>query len=202
MAGQLGLYTCEACPVDCSTQNAPVFTINNCVDAINLYESEISKIYFVGVDDTDCTEPAAKPTDWESASDWAAVISNTTANMIRSLNVIGDLPEPEGTEIVLSGGRKKFGNKTFNLNFDLDEFNAVNYTASRQLECGFTGFFWYGTRGGLLFGGAKGIKGTILKANAPHERGENVYQKILMQLQFESKCKPEMIVSPIAEASC
>lgn len=202
MAGQLGLYLCETCPEDCANQAAPVFTINNCVDAITLYESEISHVYFIEVSVEDCTLPLLAPDDWTSAVDWAAVLSNTEVGKIRSLNVIGDLPEPEQVETLLSGGRKKIGNKTFNLNFDIDEFNAVNYTASRKLECGFTGFFWYGTRGGLLFGGPNGIKATVIKSNAPHERGDNVYQKILNQIQWEAKCKPPMITSPITEAVC
>lgn len=202
MAGQLGLYTCETCPADCSVQEAPVFTINNCVDAIALFESEISVLYFVGVSDEDCTEPAAKPTDWESASAWAAVLSNTEAGKIRFLNVIGDMPEPEQEIITLSGGREKAGLKTYLVNFDIDEFNDVNYTAMRALNCGFTGFFWYGTKGGKLFGGPKGLKATVVKAFTPHERGENIYQKIIGQLKWRSQCAPDMIASPIVSGTC
>lgn len=202
MAGQLGLYACETCPTDCSVQEAPVFSINNCVDAITLYESEISIIYFVGIDNTDCTEPLTKPSDWTSAAAWAEVLSNTEVGKIRRLNVIGDMPEPEQQIITMSGGREKVGAKTFLINFDIDEFNADNYTAMRELECGFTGFFWYGTKGGLLFGGPKGIKATVVKANTLHERGENLYQKILSQIKWKSNCSPEMIVSPITSGTC
>lgn len=202
MAGQLGLYDCETCPTDCTTQQAPVFTINSCVDAITLYLSEISKIYFCSPDPNDCTQPVAKPSDWTSAPAWADVLSNTEDDKIRYINVIGDIPEPEQQETVMSGGRIKIGNKTYTCNWDVDEINAVNYTASRKLECGYTGFFWYETRGGLLFGGPKGIKANVTKANSPHERGDTAYQKILGQIKWESKCKPEMIVSPITAASC
>lgn len=202
MAGQLGLYTCETCPADCSVQQAPVFSINNCVDSIALYESEISVIYFVGVDDDDCTEPAAKPADWESASNWASVLSNTDNDKIRFLNVIGDMPEPEQQITTMSGGREKVGAKTFLVNYDIDEFNDDNYTAHRQLECGFTGFFWYGTKGGLLFGGPKGVKATVVKSFSPHERGENIYQKIVGQIKWKSNCSPAMIVNPIVSGTC
>lgn len=202
MAGQLGLYICETCPESCSVQEAPDFSINSCVDSITLYESEISTLYFVGVDATDCTEPAAKPADWTQAADWVTVLSNTEDGKIRFINVIGDMPEPEQTITVLSGGREKVGMKTFLLNWDLDEFNPTNYTGMRKLECGFTGFFWYGTRGGLLYGGPKGIKASVTKVNNPKERGDNVYEKILGQIKWMAKCHPPMIVSPIAASAC
>lgn len=202
MAGQLGLYTCETCPEDCSVQQAPVFSINGCVDAITLYESEISKIHFVGVSEEDCTEPITKPVDWTSAANWATELDNEADDKIRSINVIGDMPEPEQQIITMSGGREKVGAKTFIVNFDIDEFNATNYTAMRELECGFTGFFWFETKGGLLFGGPKGIKATVVKANTIHERGENLYQKILCQLKWKSNCSPAMIVSPIVAGTC
>lgn len=202
MAGQLGLYTCETCPEDCSVQQAPTFSINNCVDAIALFESEISVIYFTGVSDDDCTEPVAKPANWENASDWADAISNTENDKIRAINVIGDMPEPEQEIITMSGGREKAGLKTYLQNFDVDEFNDDNYTAMRTLQCGFTGFFWYGTKGGKLFGGPKGIKATIVKAFTPHERGENIYQKIVYQLKWRSQCAPEMITNPIVSGTC
>jgi len=202
MAGQLGLYTCETCPTDCSVQQAPDFSINNCVDAIELFLSEISSIYFTGVDEEDCTEPIAKPTDWTSASDWTDVLDNEADDKIRFINVIGDMPEPEQQETILSGGRKKIGNKTYTINGDLDEFNATNYTAMRKLQCGFTGFFWFQTRGGKLFGGPKGFKAIVTKAFSPHERGENVYQKISIQIQWESKCAPDMIASRIVSGTC
>lgn len=202
MAGQLGLYTCETCPADCSVQEAPSFTINNCVDSIELFLSEISTIYFVGVSDSDCTQPTTKPEDWESAANWTSVLSNTDAGKIRFLNVVGDIPEPEQEIVVMSGGREKSGLKTFLLNYDIDEFNDDNYTAHRMLECGFTGFFWYGTKGGKLFGGPKGIKATVVKSFVPHERGDNTYQKIIGQIKWRSKCSPEMITSPIATGNC
>lgn len=202
MAGQLGLYTCETCPENCSTQQAPDFLINECVDAINLYDSEIAVILFVGVDPTDCTEPVVKPVDWTSAGAWANVMSNTDDDKIRSINVIGDMPKPEKTTNTISKGRQKSSNKKFRINADLDEFNTTNYTAMRKLECGFTGFFWWITKGGLLYGGTKGAKATIVDADSPHERGENVYQKIQLGIEFESKCHPAMIVSPLTTVTC
>lgn len=202
MAGQLGLYTCETCPTDCTVQQAPAWTINDCIDSIELFESEISVIYYVGVKSDDCTEPAVKPTDWTLAADWAAVIANTGDDKIRRLNVIGDMPEPEQTIQVLSGGREKAGPKTFTINYDVDEINAANWTAHRKMECGFTGFFWYGTKGGKLFGGPKGIKAAVVKSNSLHERGENIFQKISQQIKWRSTCSPLMIDNPIASGTC
>lgn len=201
MAGQLGLYTCESCPTDCSTQQPQEWTINNCVDSIELFESEISVLYYTGVSDSDCSEPAVKPADWESAANWASVLANTGNDKIRFLNVIGDIAEPEQPIVTLSGGREKAGMKTFTLNADVDEFNDTNHTAMRKLECGFTGFFWYGTKGGKLFGGPKGIKATVVKAFTPHERGD-AYQKISLQIKWKSKCSPAMIANPIVASTC
>lgn len=199
---QLGLYQCETCAEDCATAQAPDFDINECADVIEFFESEISTLYMVGVSASDCTQPAAKPTDWTSPTDWAAVISNSDDNKIRMINVIGDMPAAEAAVINFSKGRQKNGRKTFTVNIDIDEFNSTNYTAMRQLECGFTGFFWFGTRGAKLYGGPSGFKASVINANAPKERGENVYEKIQIVLQFESKCSPEMIDSPIAVATC
>lgn len=199
---QLGLYACPTCPVDCAAAEAPAFSINDCAEAIEFYESEISDFYFTGVDATDCTVAEIVPVAWTSGANWASVIANTGALKIRHLNVIGDMPLPEATNITFSKGRIKNGLKTYTVNLTLDEYNTTNYTAMRTMECGFTGFGWFGTRGGLLYGDQTGIKFTVTSIGAPKERGENVYEKIEITIQWQSRCSPAMIISPITTASC
>lgn len=199
---QLGLYACETCPADCDAAAAPAFDINDCAEAIEFYESEISDFFFTGVDATDCTVAEIVPVAWTSGANWASVIANTGALKIRRINVIGDMPLPEATNITFSKGRIKNGLKTFTQNITIDEYNPTNYTAMRLLECGYTGFAWFQTRGGLLYGGQTGIKFTVTSIGAPKERGENVYERIEMVIQWQSRCSPAMIVSPIVSVAC
>lgn len=199
---QLGLYACAACPEDCGVAVAPNFDINECVDAIEFYDSEIAVLYMTGVDPDDCTVAAVWPADPTAALDWAALINNTGAGAIRAINVVGDMPAKTSTPLTFSKGRIKNVGGIFTANITIDEFNLTNYAAMRLLECGYTGFFAFQTLGGMLYGAATGIKAQVISADAPKVRGENNFEKIEIVLQWKSKCSPDMIVSPITQAAC
>lgn len=177
------LYTCPNCGGDCGSVCAN-FVTNDCVDAVELLESEICTMLYSCVDPDDPTQPLYKPADWKSTDDFKAAI----AAGLNKVNVIGDIPEPTQESVTISKRRKKNGKKNFTANIDIDEWTEENYEAMRQWECGATVFVWFQTVGGITTGGENGMRVDITKANSPLTRGENQYAKILLVMEWSSKC--------------
>lgn len=126
---------------------------------------EISKLYIVDADFPGFV-------DVSDIAEWAGKYGESGDGLIRILTVIGDLPEPETTEIPRSGDRVVSGFKTFNLSFTIDETNDINYAFLRTLEqCPGKFIMWFETSDGLFFGGDKGIDVSIkLNMVIPRER--------------------------------
>lgn len=181
-----GLYDCPSCGGECGTGPCVQFVTNDCVDAVELLESEICTIVYSCPDPDDPSKPLYKPNDWTNTADIEAAI---VAGAVK-INVIGDLAEPTQETITISKGRQKVGKKTFVLNADIDEASIVNYDEMRKLECGATLFIWYGTLGGWFFGGENGVRVDVTRANMPLTRGENQYKRILLGVTWDSTCHP------------
>lgn len=145
--------TLVICPDDCDFSLPPV-SFGECNPEVNL--SQIAKIYLA--------KPQASAfTDVTDINEWNARLSETDtgANAIRPIIVIGDKPLPEKTERTISGGRTVVTDKKHVVNFDIDETNAQNHDFVRNTKCIKSVKFWYETIGGLLFGGNTGINGTL-----------------------------------------
>lgn len=191
-------YPCPDLGATCTDIQVPAVDFATCVEGMYEEESEICGIYVVKEDPANPGQPIVKPTDWTSLTDWEAQLDQSADDKIRYLPGIGDLPEPEQVVRTVSKRRKKLGNKTFNVNFDIDELNDTNREYVRSLEKGFTLFMWFETLGGGLYGGPDGIKTDVVKANLPLARGESSYAMGLIVLEWEHSCHPPRVSNPMA----
>jgi len=172
------------CPTTCSGTVEDV-DFNEC--APETHWGEVSKIYLVDASFSGLV-------DAEDLASWAGLTSQTEDGHIRTLTVIGDLPEAETTETPLSGDRIAIGFKTFNLNFTIDETNETNYQFLRMLECGGKFLIWFETSDGILYGGDFGIEVSLrLNMIIPRERTALV--------TFEGKATWKSLSSPCRAVS-
>lgn len=157
------------CPTTCSGSLQDV-KFNEC--APENHWGEISKIY-IAQSDFESVDNAGNPgfSDVTSLTEWNDNLSDTADGKIRTLIVIGELPEPEVLEVPMSGDRIAIGYKTFNLNFLIDETNDTIYNFLLMSECGGKYLIWYETSDGILYGGNAGIKVSLsLNQIIPRER--------------------------------
>jgi len=180
----------------------PAVDFSDCSDAVEEEESEISELFMSTIQDdgNGNLSVAGAPGDWTSAGSWAGAISNSGAGAVRHLIGIGDKGAGDQTSRTISRGRIKFGEKTFTLNFSIDDVKSVNYDFIRALECGVDVGFWYQTKGGYLYGGPTGIKATA-QADWILDRGEGTYAVGQITLTWKAPCNPPRIESPIAIAA-
>ncbi|MEN6569059.1 MAG: hypothetical protein ABFC18_03500 [Rikenellaceae bacterium] len=175
------------CPETCSGYVADV-NFNDCTP--EKHWGEVSKIYLVGTD-------FAGFADVSALGEWTTNLSDTSDDGIRTLVVIGDLPEAETTEVPMSGDRIAIGYKTFNLNFEIDETNDTNYNFLLMSECGGKYLMWFETSDGLLFGGNDGIE-VSLRMNYIVPRERTALQKIMAKATWKSLQSPFRCDSPMA----
>lgn len=177
------------CPVDCAG-SLPEPTFNECAPVIGY--GEISKVYLGKAD--------ASPFDnVESLAEWTERLALATSNAdaIRAFTVLADLPEPEVTEITISGNRTVRGFKKFTMPFEIDEDNDDNYQAHLTFECNNKFTMWFETADGMMFGGNEGIAVSIL-SNYLIPRGRTEVRKVMGKATWESKKSPLRNVSPLA----
>lgn len=174
------------CPTTCSGFVADV-SFNEC--APEYHWGEVSKIYITASN-------FAGFADVTDLAEWTTNLSDTDDDKIRTLVVIGELPEAETTEVPTSGDRIAIGWKTYNLNFDVDETNDVNYNFHLMSECGGKYLIWYETSDGLLYGGNDGIEVSLrLNQVIPKERTALV--KFIGKATWKSKQSPFRCTSPL-----
>ena len=83
---------------------------------------------------------------------------------IRTLVGIGEMPEPEVTEIATSGDRKAYSSRQYTINFTIDETNHTNYAWMAMTGCNTNYQFWFETSDGMLYSGGpdSGLEGTAV----------------------------------------
>ena len=185
----LQLYTCP-CPTDCNV-TMPAFKFADCVELAPEEKSEIIKVWLDTLTTNETTgeeEPANLPREVTGAAvGWY--------DGAEELLVIGDLPAPDSEERQISGGRTKFGLKTYTLNIDIDETSQENYDAIRQLSCGMRVAVAWATRGGYIYGT---VVGQVIAADPIFERGDDAYMTYNIQIRWESNCPPPRDEDPEA----
>lgn len=177
----------DPCPTTCSGSVAEV-SFNEC--APETHWGEVSKVYITESDFAGFTDVSALP-------EWTANLADTGDDKIRTLIVIGELPEPETTEVPLSGDRVAIGYKTFNLNFTIDETNETNYNFLLMSECGGKYLIWFETSDGILYGGNDGIE-VSLRMNQIIPRERTALVTIECKATWKSLQSPFRCVSPMA----
>ena len=139
------------CPTDCADE-LPEVEFSLCAPVINF--GEISKIYL--------TIPGNPLTNENDPAEWATRMAATDATKIIELTVLADLPAPETAQVDISGGRKATGLKSYTMALDIDETNDINYEFMCATSCATKKTLWFKTTGGKLYGGPKGIDGTLI----------------------------------------
>lgn len=180
------------CPTGC-TSNLPTVDFSLCAPEIN--QAQIGHLYFTTVGN-----PLA---NWASEVEWDSRLDNDAAGAtaIRSLIGIGDWPAPESEEKEISLGRKVFGTRKFTINFRIDETNATNHAAFREMQCNTGNYLvWVATRDGLLWGGSSGINAKIkVDQVVPEAYSEIITYQIT--ITWEAQFMPERIETPITDAT-
>lgn len=178
-----------SCAEDCEFE-LPRVKFAECDPEINL--SQISDIYAAQPD-------AASLSDWTDPAVWAARLSETStdADAIRPIKVVGDKPKPETQTKIISGKRKIVTDKNHVINFEIDESNIHNHYFARGVKCIKKLKIWYGTIGGLLFGGNDGIEATF-EIDMTLSRTEGDIVLYAGTLSWSTTELEERIDSPIA----
>jgi len=182
------------CPTDCSSPQQPV-SFSTC--APEYHWGEISKVY-VGPADLAAF-------DITSLAEWTARLADTGDDKIRTLIGIGEMPEPEVTEINTSGDRKAYSSRQYTINFTIDETNDVNYAWMAMTGCNTNYQFWFETSDGLLYSGdytgstgtGVGLEGTaVFHQIIPRTRTELV--TFVGTFKWQAYFAPYRIDSPMA----
>lgn len=176
------------CPTDCSSPQMPV-SFSEC--APEYHWGEVSKVYVAPAD--------FLPFDITDADEWADRLDDTADDMIRTLIGIGDMPEPEVTEIATSGDRKAYSSRQYTLNFTIDETNHLNYAWMAMTGCNTNYQFWFETSDGMLYSGGpdSGLEGTaVFHQIIPRTRQELV--TFVGTFKWQSDFAPYRDESPLA----
>lgn len=192
-------YPVPTCPANCGSLSLPTYSYSSCDDTYVVESSEIQYLYLAAQsEDIDGNLIAiASPTDWTSATDWAAVLSGTGDN-VRKIEVIGDKPATEDQPVELPGFRSKIQARTHTLSVSVNDMNGDNYTFFNTLAtCGGSVFCWFQTNGGYLYGTNGGFRCNVQSCTYLLERGEGSTARWDLVLQWQSLGQPERIESPI-----
>ena len=176
------------CPTDCTGSNEAV-SFNEC--AGEFHYGEISKLYVARSDAADFVSP-------DLIAEWTARLSDTGTDPddIRTLVGIGELPEPEQTELPVSGNRIIYSAKTYNLLFEVDETNDTNYEYMLATYCNVKKKVWIEMSDGMLYGGKTGIE-MVFKGSQPLLKGRKDVLKIIFKGKWESATDPLRCISPM-----
>jgi len=171
---------------DACSDNLPAVEFSICAPEIN--QGEIDAIFVTNVGN-----PLTDETD---AAEWATRMAAIGATKIIELHVIGDKPAPEENNIMISRNIEVPGNKGHVINVEIQQTNQVNYDFLRAMECGKQVLVWYRTSGGLLYGGAAGIPGS-LKLNEIITKSRKEIITFQGTFKWSAKHHPCRTLSPI-----
>ena len=166
----------------------PIWSFNDCDPDVNY--GQIDRIYIASLGMNDLI-------DWTSLAEWTGHLDNTTLDLqkIRFLNVIGMKPPAEGDLKDISRNRKITADKTHTITFRVDETDATNYDALRQIECNGNFKVWY-QAGKYLYGDNSGITAYVsLNDDIPEDKKElNVFQGVIT---WDAQFHPARITNPL-----
>lgn len=191
-------WTDVTCPSACGgTLNYGALPSDpNCVSVPPL--SEISDIY---IQPTGATAPF----DWTTPTAPTAVsgaIDNTTTDNSKTkhLVVVGNQGDPEETIYNGPKGTTVVGLRRYTIEGRTPITAQSIYDFLKQIQCNNLNFvFWFGTRGGYLFGGATGINPASSNARFPKEEGNEGYENGIIILEYETdNGDPPRVPNPLA----
>jgi hypothetical protein len=188
----MSIIILPTCPTTCAGTLGAV-DFDDC--APEVHYGEIAKLYLWVLGEA----PFATQAEFDSAAHWATHISDSgaTSGAIREFIIMGELPEPEQTEVAISGDRTVTGFKKFVMNFEIDETNETNYNFLLLSECGGKYKACFETADGIIYGGYNGLE-VSLKMNQPIPKGRQEVVKITGKMTWQSKNHPLRQISILA----
>lgn len=188
----MSVISLPVCPTTCGGTLGAI-DFDDCAPEVHF--GEIAKLYLGVLDEI----PFASQAEFDSAAHWATHLSDsaTTAGAIREFTVIGEMPEPEQTEVPISGDRIVQGFKKFVLNLEIDETNETNYNFLLLSECGGKYKAWFETADGIIYGGYQGLEVSV-KMNQPIPKSRQELVKITVKVSWQSKNHPLRQISIVA----
>lgn len=186
-----GQYSVAWTATTCDNSQQPAVSFAECAELVQQNESQIHGVLLCDLNATDPTAPAtAAPVALSDLAAWEAVIGDL-AGQWKLLDVIGDIPEAEQTERIISKGRVKKSLKTFTINFDVDDTTDENYAFMRYCESSPEKIMYYYDKD-YLYGP---VKCQITRANAPKARGEDSYDVFVFSARWEHEHHPPRTTS-------
>ena len=176
------------CPTDCESPQ-PRVSFSTC--APEYHWGEISKVYIAPAD--------LLTFDLTVLGNWTARLDDEVDDKIRTLIGIGEMPEPEITEVATSGDRKAYSSRQYTINFTIDETNDFNYAWMAMTGCNTNYQFWFETSDGMLYTGGpdSGLEGTaVFHQIIPRLRTELV--TFVGTFKWQAYFAPYRIDSPMA----
>lgn len=177
---------------NCIDFNLPITGFNDCDPTVNF--SEIERIFVAG-------PKAAAFSNISQAAEWTTRLSQTdiaSADTIRALTVIGDLPAAADVVRELSNGRKKRLSKDFTLNYTVDDISDYNYSFFEFLdEQPIIRLFGFETQGGKMY--VYGNDGILVNnsSNGVLARGREEVEVENGVITWRNVKRPSRIDSPI-----
>lgn len=194
----LAKYQVPACPTDCGNLSSlPDVNFQNCVEAMGLFESEISDIYMTVADaNGDAQNPPAS-FDAAGLTAWMENHVGSSPKTWRQLTVIGDMTEEGSTSKTVSKRRKKnSGSRKYKVKATIDDMSQATREYCRTLQCGLDAVIIFKTIGGNIFGGVTGIRCTVSDVQLPLERGEGNTEYATLEFSWEAPAAPPRVTAP------
>jgi hypothetical protein len=148
--------------------------------------SEISDVY---VQPTGATAPF----DWTTPTAPTAVsgaIDNTQIDNSKSKHykMIGNQGDPDETTYTGPDGTETVIKRRYTMTGRTPLIDQSYYDFGKQLQCNTGDFvFWFGTRGGYLFGGPNGISPAKTNARFPKVEGEEGAEELVTEIMYDTK---------------
>jgi hypothetical protein len=184
----MSVLTLDACPTNCTASLGSV-SFDAC--APERHYGEISKLYIGRIDGADFTNV-------DIITEWTARLSDTvdSADKIRTLYGMGEMPMPEQTEKLVSRGEYAYSPFTFTFTFNVDDTNDINYEFMLATYCNQRRKIWLEMSDGMLYGGNEGIE-AILKGGQPLLPGREDFILITLSAKWKSPNWPLRTLSPM-----
>jgi hypothetical protein len=178
----------DPCPTNCAGSHGAV-SFNEC--APERHYGEISKLYVGRADGTDFANSGA-------IGEWTTRLSDTvdSAQSIRTLYGMGEMPMPEQTEKLVSRGEYAYSPFTFSFTFNVDDTNDTNYEYMLATYCNQKRKIWLEMSDGMLYGGNTGIE-AILKGGQPLLPGREDFIVIILSAKWKAAAWPLRTLSPM-----
>jgi len=129
----------------------------------------------------------AGPNDWTQQTDMEGLVDNTVSDNSAAKWLIGKggVNDPEPVEVSVGKVDTVIARRIYSMEFELSVAPDTHYTFIQKLQRQYNNFnFWFGTLGGRVIGGPKGIKAKYLDAFVRYGAGEEDTEIGIINLEW------------------